>query len=260
MTSTIGKVPDITNGYMVNGYGSGNQWLTGIKSALSLDDGEEGTKYAFLSKECRAENVLGASATGNPTIFTKWAAYEYVALQTWDGTYAFRAGVHMFKRKGFSPSSCSPSITKVDYVTPNYLSFEEAFQRISLGKDNIKDLFMHLSWGDGLNLFCPCVYINYPNTDTRPDPKYLQPIMGHVAYYENGRFYMAYVACSMIEGQPDQIEFTIRDTVNVTDLAVRGGRRFTLIRPMMRLICPVWTEEYSRTVTVAGHCSFYTCI
>jgi hypothetical protein len=69
---------------------------------------------------------------------------------------------------------------------------------------------------------------------------------------------MAYVACSMTGGQADQIEFTVRDKINVTDLAVRGGLRFTLIRPVMRLICPVWTEEYSRPVTVAGHCRLYT--
>ena len=267
------KIPDLYHGSMINGLGNRNLWLTGMQCALTMDDPQRETRYAFLSQECRAENVL---ALADQEVMSGWRRWwkqrtrqyidsrtifgrppvEFVVLQTWDSTYAFHSRVYVGKPINSRDRISFASRINIDYVSPKYLSFDEAFERVNSGDVCPKDLFMHISWG-ALNLFCPCRYINYPNRDFLPDVKYLQPISGQVCYYEDGNFFVSYVACSVQADGTKRVEFCVRDTVNVID-AAGGTKKLSPLFPLMKWFYPVWFHEYSKPVPVDGTCEFYT--
>ena len=262
---------------MINGGGGKNRYLMGIQCALAMEDVPGSPKYAFLSQECRAEGVFALTSTGplsgskprmrrwwqrvnrqfyDPnTIFVR-PAYEFVVLHTWDGTHAFRTGVHVGKPAGSKPTPVYPSTLNVEYVTPNYLSFDEVYEKVTSGTMRPKDLFMHVSWS-GLSLYCRCNYINYPNCELLPGIQYLQPISGQVCYYENDRFFIAYVACSVQSDGIQRVEFCVRDAFNVIDVAI-GSKKLAPLFPVLRWFTPVWIHEYARPVSVDGTCRFYT--
>jgi len=241
---------------MIHGRGKPNLWMTGAQCALSLDDPQGNTRYAYLAQECQFEDVAALRDSKDARIFREPPG-EFVVLQTWDGPFVFRTKAHVAQSLAYREVYGPISRILVDPVAANYLSFDEAFESISAGTAMPSNLFMHVSWGPGLNLFCKCRYINFPNEDEWTTNRYLQPISGQVCYYENGQFFIGYVACSVVDGSTSRIEFSLRDRVNFFDIA-RGPRGFRRLAPLLRRFSPIWVHEYARYVTLEGQCRFYT--
>lgn len=250
------KVPDIMHGSIILGYLGPNSYLTGVQCALSLEEPDSEPKYAFLAQGCRYENVIAQEKASESTIFGRPPG-ERAVLHTWDGVYAFRTRTYVGRSAPSRTLHLSPSKINIDFMTPRYLSFDETFELVSTGRISPRDLFMHIRWGQGLSLYCRCENTNYPISELRPGEKYLQPLSGQVCYYENGSFYIAYVACSLRHDGSQHVEFCVRDSVNVVDTAHNSGKLRSLF-PLIRRILPVYVHEYTRSVPVDGQCRFYT--
>lgn len=254
------KIPDLSRGSMINSYLSENSYNTAIQCALALESTEEETKYAFLAQECRFENVLADGAVifeglSRNRIFDRTPG-ELVVLQTWTGPYAFRTRGYLGKMTPYSTPHQNSSKVNVEYVVPKYLSFDETFELVREQRILPQNLYMQVSWGEGLNVFTPCRYINYPNSQLKPESRYLQPISGQVCFYEDGEFFIGYLACCLRDDYSQHIEFCIRDSCSVVDL-LHGARKLLRIFPILKKIIPIYFHEYVKPVVVTGDCRFY---
>ena len=87
-------VPDLQDGFMVMGYDDPNRWQTGVECVLARRvPGQTEVQYAYLSHECRAEQVCE-----DP--FGHRGEYEYVGVSTWADNYAIRSGPSVIGVRG----------------------------------------------------------------------------------------------------------------------------------------------------------------
>ncbi len=166
-------VPDFENGYMVMGHDTSNRWRTEIECVLARSKDGAKEEYAYLSHECRAENV-------SSEIFDD-RSYEFVAAKTWNGVYYLRGGSYNY---GFNPLNnlrkkrpeCVYEKLPDDNIfvhcpkrRPRYLDFNEALDILQTEGDGkqiklyIEATFQHS--GFNYTLYAPSKYTNYPHPE-----------------------------------------------------------------------------------------------
>jgi len=214
----LSVAPDLRDGFMILNYNGNNRWQTGIECVLvrSKEGGEE--ERAYLSHECRAENV-----SADP--FSHPGDYEFVGISTWNGNYLIRSGSCFY---GFNPFSSSrrntfgPTYEKTSQIflvscknrEAHYLSFDEALELLQQNFGNgYKKLYIKATFkrsGYKYTIYAPANYINFPSADN-VTKKYLQPISGYVLYEDSGRFFISYIVCHITDSLPTVIQFKVRD-------------------------------------------------
>ena len=193
-------LPDLENGYMVMGYNQANRWQTNIESVLAKKDSNGDSQYAYMSHECRGEDV-------SPNIFGS-RNYEFLVIKTWKGNYNLRSGSYNF---GFNPfqnfAKRSPLtvyekteaevVVRCDNREASYLSVDETLDMLQHETPNKNNkLYMEVSYflnGSNYIVYAPCRYTNFPNPNNN-DGKYIQPISGYILFEDEERFHTSYLA------------------------------------------------------------------
>ena len=230
--SSLCEVPDLESGFMILNRDTPNRWQTRIESALVRKESNHGSEYAYLSHECRSENV-GEDPFGHGDAL-------FVGISTWSGNFFLGSGSSLFrKNQKFHPRetqneflvSCkSRAITYLDFDNVlTYLqrdcesSYEVIYTEIEFCINNQEYL-----------LYTPCRYINFPNP-LEPSKRYLQPISGYVLLEDVGKFFLAYVVCHIAEGETRTVQFRALDQLNYFD-TVDGlgwvGSLFSKVSPL----------------------------
>ncbi len=255
--------PDLVNGSMINGFGLANQWATEIQSVLVISrDGRDDT--AYLGQECRAESVIGASG-GKDTIF-RGSAYEMCVAQTWDNAIIFRAGAYLSPASPWKAGKNRtgvfeyPSKVVCPDVEARVISKDTLYSDLVKKNVSIRNLFMRISWESGderISIYCPLRYINFPRDQ---ESWYLQPISGHVLYYDEGIFYIAYVACSVnSESSEARIELVCRMPTSILELKSKGviAKMISVLLDLTRLSKGLLMDDFMKRVVLSGACEFY---
>lgn len=240
-------VPDFENGYMVMAHDSPNRWRTGIECVLTRSkDGAE-IQHAYLSHECRAENVASE-------IFDD-RCYEFVAAKLWSGDYYLRGGSYNYGFNPFrnlrkSPPECTYEKLPDENIfvhcpmrSPRYLDFDEALESLQSENDGKrKKLFMKVTFrhsGFNYALYAPSRYINYPHPELGPElgeGRYIQPISGLVLFDEGAVARIAYVAAHMRETATETVEFNVRDMVSFIGTKNKSSRLFPIFKIFDKLL------------------------
>lgn len=268
MTESYFKAPDLLSGHMLNAYEFYNCWSTGILSVLTVTEPNGKVKRAYLSQPCRAEASIGETALSN-TIFQN--PYEFCVIQGWDDAYVLRAGAFWYplafredpywdeKRYGVFEY---PSKVECQYRDANVVNFDDALQGLVEGRVCANDIYMRVTWradGERYDLFCPSRYINFPsNADT--EQAYLQPVSDPVLYHDGNRFYLAGIACAMVNKQQGNvIEFVLRVSKKNINLRTKGrfakwAAKLLAFITSTRPDC----DEYAQSVRLEGECVLFT--
>lgn len=267
MTDTI-QCPDLLRGSMILAYDRPNRWITEIQAVLEMVTHGGEKRSAFLSHECRAENVLGVKDPIPEKIL--FAPYECVILKGWDHATAFRSGAYAYPVNPFAKlhsfnTEFPYSIQTLCKPTPvRFYDFDDIYNALQKEQHSIKKLFMRVNWSLGefdFHLYAPCRYINYRNPNhASKGPRYLQPISGYVIYYDLKKFYIAYVVISLMEGRVHRAEFCLRDTTHFFDLKQEGFgnaclRTLTQL-PLIKKLFAV--DEFSKNITVEANCQIFS--
>ncbi len=219
-------VPDLHEGFIILNDNGSNRWWTGVECVLARR-GNGAEQRACLSHECRAE-LVNDDPFGHP------GEYEYVAITTWSGNYAFRSGHKLVGSERSKPSDAAPTCEKIDMplrvegadrdVRP--MPFDDVLRMLrSDFADGYRKVYMAIAYRQGgheYTLYAPCRYINFPNPD-KPDVKYLQPISGYVVYEQDEQFSIAYVVCHIADGQVKALQFKLRERVTLGEAPDGNG-------------------------------------
>ncbi len=241
----IQYAPDLATGYMRNGTNNRNEWLTPIQAVLRTPDGDY-----FLSKECRAEQIL-SDFSGR--CFNRF--YEFLVIKSPDKAIVHRAGVNIplldrvLKLKPRSEESGLKCEAICGQKKIKVLNFADALNDLVLGRTSSSEFFLKISW-DRYELFCPAHYINYPNLNLC-DNRYIQPISGPVIFPgTGGKIKTAYVVAHMRGDSMSHIEFVLRENINPYKIA--RAVHSNPIWQMLFSISLVRIDDYSESVVVKG--------
>ena len=261
-------VPDIKNGFIVNGYESANRWQTFIESCLiKVEDGEESTSY--LSTKCRAEYVSSQEIFAAPY-------YEYSLAHTWNGPIVMRSGAAVYRRKpsgflryGASDVACE---IRAPTVSVKPIEFDDLLGKLRSDKDHRDNfIYMQVEWAIGgilYKLICPCGYLNFPHPN-QVDERYLQPISGDVLVENENRFYLAYVSSHVTASGAERTELILKDRVSLFRLKLWASDHESS-RPLVRfarwslnlVTSPfaffLTTDEFCRVIAIDAKCTFFT--
>ena len=264
-------VPDIKNGFIVNGYESANRWQTSIESCLiKVEDGEEST--AYLSTQCRAEYV-------SPQGIFSPSYYEYALAHTWHGPIVMRSGpaiYRLFQGKASESRRYAAVNMEREICAPKVLAqtieFDDLLDKLQ-SDNNHRDnfIYMQVEWiiGDvSYKLICPCRYTNFPHPKQN-DERYIQPISGNVLVENENRFYLAYVSTHVRANGAERTELILKDRVSLFRLKHwtlyrRRTKPFVLLAHwFIRLVTVPFslffiTDEYWRVLSLDAKCTFFT--
>lgn len=220
------ETPDLINGYIINAADKANSWRTTIHSVLCKKGDQGADEFAYLAHECRAENVSEDIFDGR--------VYEFTHIATWLGNFSLRHGSYCF---GAGEKHSSSIYQKDDVenlvfcgtvgVTP--LDFRDALDFVRSG-DHCR-LFMSVEYtftGQRYQIFCPCRYINFPNS-ARTDDEYLQPLSGYTLFFNGERFVVSYMGAHIREGKQHSVEFIAREPIGFLDTKPKNSRLYKFL-------------------------------
>ncbi|MBT3237886.1 MAG: hypothetical protein HOK06_09080 [Rhodospirillaceae bacterium] len=215
--------PDLLSGHMLNGTGGNNRWMTEIQCVLKSRADSANT--AWLSHECRAEGVPfdDDSARGGG-IFLSDKPWEFLVYRSGDKTWQMTTADLSIIDSDVAIEDMVPPTTDMTGASDSEvacaeraireMTTDEALASLSDGSLSIRSTFMRIGWGgddDGYDLYCPCRYINFPETGT----PYIQPISGYVLFpVAGGQHMLAYVAAAN-DGDNTIVEFCCRRYRNI---------------------------------------------
>ena len=260
--------PDLQDGFMVLNEDKNNCWQTGIECVLVRLKNDEEEERAYLSHECRAEQV-----SDDP--FGHCGNYEFVGISTWTGNYTFRSGSSLFSFnpiKNFRkkiPEGCYQRTDNKYFISCNdrniqYLDFDEVITFLQQKfQSGYKKLYMELKFcqfGYKYVLYAPCRYINFPNPNDKIR-KYLQPISGYVLYEKHDKFFISYVVSHVANGLTKAIQFKIRDRVDFIETK-SNFKMFKLFKVLNKVLFSAFfvTHDFCRTDKINDEemqCNFF---
>ncbi len=272
MTGGVLSVPDLADGFIVNGYGKPNRWQTFIEAALCRRDADGESRWAYLSTPCRAEFVAEQRIFGE-----RYA--EVIRAHTWDGTYTLRSGAALYRmnplrnrRPDGGPASrlhyshSEPrDLVKCDTVAATEIAYGDllaSLQGSVEGRDN--RIYFCITWQDGpisYDLYAPCRYINFPNPEIAAEESYLQPISGYVIVESDGCFRVAYISVLVTPDGISRTEICSRQPISYLETKKQTVR--PSLMPFLRLLDRMIfgrlfiTDEFCGIRSVSAECRFY---
>ncbi|ABM76803.1 hypothetical protein [Prochlorococcus marinus] len=258
-------LPDLLDGYVVNGLDSPNSWITSIQSVLISGD-----DCYYLSQECRSENIhylgerdpgifcsipnqsvlfqvefLSVSHAGLFYHFPQLKAETFLQSNELVHDAIRENGVFFGERKLFLPMVSKSGWTSQAFCEQRevrILAFDEVYEMCTNRCLRINEIFLKFEYlepteNKHVALYSSMRYINFSNLSV--ENKYLQGINGSVLLKIEGTLVHAYMAAAFNSEGDSHIEFI----VPTFDYA--PGKSDDIHR------------DYNTVFIIAGQCSFY---
>jgi len=248
-------VPDLETGFMILNHDRDNRWQTPIEAILSKTTEDNRKEFAYLSHECRSENVDEDPFAHEDS--------EFLGISTWSGNYLMGSGSSLFKQnpKFMTRKTKASYFVSCEPRTANFIDFDNVLSFLQTDcAINYKPLHMELSFnssGTRYKLYSRCRYLNFPNPNLT-NQRYLQPISGYVLYEEAETFYLAYVVCYMRSGLTKTIQFRLSEQIDYFKTINHPG---AMLRSFLRCIPPLlYTRGFRRVAKFTSpevECRFF---
>jgi hypothetical protein len=252
------QVPDLENGFIILNYDTDNRWVTRVEASLKRERPGGVSEYAYLSHECRAENV-GEDPFGHGDAF-------FLGISTWSGNFLMGGGSSILKKspKYQTRRTERRYLVSCEDRAVRPLTFDEVLSNVQDDcRRGYNQIFSEVSYtylGARYSICTPCRYLNFPPRELE-GKGYLQPISGHVLFEEEERFYLAYVVAYVEEGVTKSIQFRVVEQTDVFRTVPGLGRRRKLLASLLRkLPTLLYTTGYERVVRMPDadlQCRFY---
>ena len=230
---------------MILNHNTDNRWRTPIEAVLCRHSDSGSPEYAYLSHECRSENV-------GPDPFGR-SDSEYVGISTWDGNFILGAGSSLFRKSPKYEPRRTDNHHFV-YCPRNravVLSFDEVLEHLQNDHQGLARLCVEFSYqvkSTRYTIYTTCRYLNFPNPELQTCA-YLQPICGYVLFEEKGKFFLAYIVAYIEAGIAKTIQLRLSEQVDFFQTLSHPGKK---LRMLMRILPEfLYARGFSRVVRLS---------
>ncbi len=242
---------------VMRGRGNANFWQTPVECALAKTDRRNETQVAWLSHECRAEDI-------SHSIFEGQRIYEAVAVKGWDQTIFLRSGSYNYSLNPARPDQLTYERGALEIQinceprTARNIDFAETLALFQNGGGN--KIYMLIEYEKDscrYRLYAPCRCVNYPAPDS--GERYLQPISGYVLFDDAAKISVGYVAAHVREDETS-VEYCLREKISYINTKQKRSRLYRLFSLFDFLILRFFfvTDEFTRVEKLpSARCTFF---